>query len=81
MRQFRMGRENVEDRRRSGDAAEDRQISKLISESMEHSKHRSMLQFETLLKLPALLGQWCPMPSFKFFIWNFVIGDRSRQIE
>jgi hypothetical protein len=40
-----------------GDAAEDGQIFKLVSESRKHSKHRPMLQFETLLRLPALLRQ------------------------
>jgi hypothetical protein len=50
------------------DAAEDRQISKLISESREHSKHRPMLQFEALLRLSALLRQRYSMSSLKFFI-------------
>jgi hypothetical protein len=60
-----------------GDAAEDHQISKLISESREHSKHRLMLQFETLLRLPVLLRQRYSMSSLKFFIWNFVTGVES----
>jgi hypothetical protein len=37
-------------------AAEDRQISKLISESKEHSKHRLTFQFETLFRPRALLS-------------------------
>jgi hypothetical protein len=58
-------------------AAEDCQISKLISESREHSNHRPMLQFETLLRLWALLRQRYSMSSLKFFIWNYVTGDGS----
>jgi hypothetical protein len=61
--------------------AEDDQISKFISESRGHSKHRPMLQFETLLRLPTLLRQRYSVSSLKFFIWNFVAGDRSPQIE
>jgi hypothetical protein len=47
------------------DPAEDRHISKLISESMEHSKHRPMLQFETLLRILVLLvnDMLCPHSS------------------
>jgi hypothetical protein len=59
------------------DAAEDRQISKLISESREHSKIRPMIQLETLLRLPALPSQPYSISSLKFFIWNFVIGGKS----
>jgi hypothetical protein len=58
-------------------AAENCQISKLISESREHLKHRPMLQFETLLRLPELLRQGYSMFSLKFFIWNFVTEDGS----
>jgi hypothetical protein len=50
------------------DAAEEGQIFKLVSESREHSKHRLTLQFETLLRLPALLCQRYSMSSLKFFI-------------
>jgi hypothetical protein len=60
-----------------GGAAEDCWISKLISESMEHSKHRPMLQFKTLLRLRALLRQRYFMCSFKIFVWNLVTGDDS----
>jgi hypothetical protein len=59
-----------------GDAAEDHQLSKLISESREHPKHRPMFEFETLLRLRALLRQWYYMSSLKFFIWNFVTGNK-----
>jgi hypothetical protein len=59
------------------DAAEDRKISKHLSESREHAKHRPVLQFETLLRRPALLRQWYYMSSLKFFIWNVVTGDGS----
>jgi hypothetical protein len=59
------------------DASEDDQISKLISESREHSKHRPMLQFETLLRLPELPSQGYSMSSLKFFIWNFLTGAMS----
>jgi hypothetical protein len=57
--------------------AEDGQISKLISEWREHSQHRPMLQFETLLRLPALFRQRYSISSLKFSIWNFVTGDES----
>jgi hypothetical protein len=59
------------------DAAEDSQISTLISELKEHSKHCPMLQLEILLRIPALLRQMYAMSSLKFFIWNFVTGDES----
>jgi hypothetical protein len=55
-----------------GDAAEDRQISNLMSESSENSKHRAMLQFETLLRLSALLRQRYSVSSLEFFIWNSI---------
>jgi hypothetical protein len=59
------------------ETAADRPISKLISESREHSKHCPMFQFETLFRLPALLHQWHSMSSLKFFSWNFATGDVS----
>jgi hypothetical protein len=62
---------------KTGDAAEDRQTLKFISESREHSKHCPMLQFETFFRLPEFLCQRYSMFSFKFFIWNFVTGDGS----
>jgi hypothetical protein len=58
-------------------SAEDRQISKLISESRESSKHRPRLQFRTLLRLPVLLHQPYSLSSLIFFIWKFGTGDRS----
>jgi hypothetical protein len=64
VRQFRMRREAIEIR----DAAEDLQISKLLSELREHSKHYPMLQFETLLRLPALLRQRYSIFSLKSFM-------------
>jgi hypothetical protein len=60
---------------------ENRQISKLVSELREHSKHRPMLAFETLYRLPTLLRQRYSMSSLKFFVWNFVTGDASPEIE
>jgi hypothetical protein len=51
-------------------AAEDRQISKLMAELREHWKHGPMLQFETLLKLRALLHERHSISSVKFFIWK-----------
>jgi hypothetical protein len=71
VRQFGMGEKAL----KIWEGAEDRQISKVISKSREHSKYRPMLQFEILLRIPALLRQEYSMPSFKFFIWNFVVGD------
>jgi hypothetical protein len=59
------------------DATEDRQISKLILASKQHSKHHSMFQFETLLRSSALLRQQDSMSSLKFFICNFGTGDQS----
>jgi hypothetical protein len=59
------------------DAGEDRQMSKFISETREHSKHRPMLQFEILVRPLALFRQPHSMSSLKFFIWNFVPADRS----
>jgi hypothetical protein len=59
------------------DAEEDRQISKLILASKQHSKHHPMLQFETLLRSSALLRQQYYMASLKFFICNFGTGDQS----
>jgi hypothetical protein len=59
------------------DAEEDRQISKLILTSKQHSKHHLMLQFETLLRSSALLRQQDSMSSLKFFICNFGTGDQS----
>jgi hypothetical protein len=73
---FRMGEKALKIR----GAAEDRQISKLISESRERSKYRPMLQFETLLRLPALLRQRYSISSLKFFIWNFLTGDGSHKL-
>jgi hypothetical protein len=63
------------------DSAGDRQISKIISESRDQSKHYLMLQFETLLKLPALLHQWYSLPSLKVFVERCVTGDRPPQFE
>jgi hypothetical protein len=60
-----------------GDAAERRQISKLISESKEHSKHRPMLQFETLLQRQPSFCHRYSMSSLKFFMWNCVTRDRA----
>jgi hypothetical protein len=62
------------------EAEEERQISKLVSESRDHSKHRPMLQFETLLRRPALLRQQYSISSLKFFIWNFVTGDVPHEL-
>jgi hypothetical protein len=64
VRQFRTGREGVEDSRCSGRPPD----SKLVSELRERSKRRPMLHFETLLRLPALFGQRYSMSSLKFFI-------------
>jgi hypothetical protein len=52
-------------------ATKNPQISRLISESRDRSKHRPVPQYEKLLRLPALLRQRYSMSLLKFLIWNF----------
>jgi hypothetical protein len=56
-------------------AAGNPQIFKLISDSREHSKHRSMLQFKTMLRPSALIRQRYSLSSLKVFISNFGTED------